>query len=275
MDNRPPSDSSPYNPRPQGYPPQPGANQARPAQYPGNNYGAPQGYPQSPQPYGPPPGQYAPYPVQPSKQTSGKAIAALVISLVCVFFWPISILAGPVGFFLGMKGMKESKQPGGKFQGYGLAMAGTIVSSIMFMVSLGIGVLFIALFAFAASADRHGPYDHQPGVQQYEDSRVDSDLKIIEDQLWLYYVENQKSLGPGGPVVSMGDGGLYAEDHPRVTGTLKITDLVQDHHLDRLIGDYSLTIVNEKRAVIRASHGKRELTAEYAGGRSSSIRKVD
>lgn len=268
MDNRPVNNSSPYNSRPQGYPPQPGAT---PQQYPGNNYGAPQGYPQTPQPYGPPPGHRVPYPQ--AKQTSGKAIASLVIGLVCVFFWPISILAGPVGMILGMKGMKESKQPGGQYQGYGLAMAGMIVSSLMFVVCLCIAVLFIVLFAFVEKHERSYQMQDSPYVQT--SSSVDADLRVIEDQLYLYYIENNKSLGPGGPVVSVGSGGLYTEDHPRVEGSLKITDLVQDHHLDRMLSDYTLTVSNKNKAVIKARDGKREMTVDYTSSRSTKLRSTD
>jgi hypothetical protein len=112
-----------------------------PYQYPGNNYG------HAPQPqYG------APTWAKP-KPTSGKAIASLVIGCVCVFMWPVSILAAPVGLVLGWMGLRESTPPGESHGGRGLAIGGLVLNSVMFVITLLMVALFVFMFAMIEATE--------------------------------------------------------------------------------------------------------------------------
>lgn len=92
---------------------------------------------------------YPPYPYQPPKPlgTNGKAIGALVFALVGVMF---CLLPSVAGLILGVVAMRETKRTGQ--DGYGLALAGTIIGGLVtaFMVLgllLWIGVLASGLTA--------------------------------------------------------------------------------------------------------------------------------
>lgn len=268
-------DSSRNLPRGQGYPPPPGAPPHRQDAYPGNNYAPPPGYaaPNPQQPYNAPPGMY---PVRPAKPTSGKAIASLVIGGVCVFFWPVAILAGPVGFWFGMRGMKESKQPNGRFSGWGLGLAGTIMSAVMFVMCVGIGILFVGLFAFAGNEMKHERARQQEvRAQERAAENAEIDMYMIEERLYRYYIDNNRSLGPGGPIVRDGEhDGLYPDDHPKVEGELKLTDLVRDQDLHGKMSQYSLKLQGDKRATIRATTTGDELMADYNLTRDTRIKRA-
>lgn len=248
MNDNPLEDSAegpPQNPGPQGaQPPQNAPQQPypqRPAQpqYPGS-------YPPPAQPYGQPYGQQlaAPYPYPQMQPFSTKAIISMVCAGVSVFFWPLGPLTGTGGLITGFLGMKESKQPGGTHRGWGLALAGTIISGLMLVVSLALIGLFVALFFVAAE-------QQEQRVTQRLENRARADFEVIKERMKLYFIENNQSLGPGGPVVKDGwEGGLFPENHPRVEGELKLTDLVREHDLRGSLFDYQLDITGAKSAVI-------------------------
>ena len=73
-------------------------------------------------------------------QTSGKAIASLVLSLVGLF---ACALLGIAGIILGQNALTEIRSSGGTIQGEGLAKAGIIIG----WIELGLMVVFCIIYA--------------------------------------------------------------------------------------------------------------------------------
>ncbi|CAN5408835.1 hypothetical protein BH10ACT9_BH10ACT9_44890 [soil metagenome] len=131
-----------------------------PPDYPGPGYGAapPSGYPppQYQPGYPPPPGYpqgyapgyqpYDPYYSGRPPGTNGKAIAALVASIGGPFFCFLPSIAGII---LGIIAMRETKRTGQ--DGYGLALAGLIISSLA-VVAAVLGFLFFVVIAASSSS---------------------------------------------------------------------------------------------------------------------------
>ena len=178
----PPLESSPQQDAPHepvDYPTDPGVTPAPsfgpppgvgPAGYPPPNYApagyapagyAPPGYPPPvppqggyPSPYsGPSPYGYDPYHQAPPVGTNGKAIAALVCSLV----GPVALcfLTSPAGLVLGILAMRETKRTGQ--EGHGMALAGTIIGAIgsVVLVVLAVG-LIVALVLGVGTTPSYG-----------------------------------------------------------------------------------------------------------------------
>jgi hypothetical protein len=138
----PPSESSaaqpdPYAPvdYPTGYPPLP------PPVYPQGG-----GYPPPPYPGYPP---YDPYRQGKPLGTNGKAIASLVASLAGLFLCGLPSIAGLI---LGIIAMRECRRTGQ--DGYGLALAGTIVGAL---VTALIALYLIFVIGIAASGWQWAP----------------------------------------------------------------------------------------------------------------------
>lgn len=234
---------------------------ARPAPYP-PPYGA-YGQPGQPgQPYGqpapPPPFQYTP-----EKPMSGLAIASIVSGAASVFIWIIAPVTGIIGVVTGIMGMKQSKQPAGTHKGWGLALAGTIMSSVMWLISVAAIVGFVFLFAFVEEQQRH---------QQQESDRtadnIQADLTTIRERMEIYYAENGNSLEPGGPIVNDGRTGLYPEDAPKVEGALKLEDLVSYTDLLNSRSDYALSIEGKSKATITHTRSNTKLIISDIGAGS-------
>jgi hypothetical protein len=162
------------------------------------------------------------------KPTSGMAVASLVcglVGMVSFFCWPLAITS-LVGLVLGILGLIATGREGPR-SGRGLAIAGTIVS----VVSVGVMATSIGLFLFMV----------EEGVKEAEQdmaTQLDSDQRIIIDRLKKYYDENAQSLGPGGPILAGARtaaaptaNGSATNTTARVTGSLKLQDLVQDDEL--------------------------------------------
>ncbi|MFV9635387.1 DUF4190 domain-containing protein [Mycobacterium neumannii] len=103
-------------------------------------------YPASPDPYQGyyPPGGYGydPYrPIRPAG-TNGMAICALVCSLVGVFCCGVTCI---VGVILGVMAMRETKRTGQ--DGFGIALAGTIIGSLAVAGFLVYILLYLSLLA--------------------------------------------------------------------------------------------------------------------------------
>ncbi len=116
---------------PMGYPPLP------PPVYP-QAAGYPSGYPAYPgyQPYDP---YRAPKPLG----TNGKAIAALVCALAGLMFCGLPSIAGLI---LGVMAMRECRRIGQ--DGYGLALAGTIIGGLVVALA---ALYFLFMIGIAAS----------------------------------------------------------------------------------------------------------------------------
>lgn len=129
--------SDPYAPvdYPMGYPPLPPPIYSQGAWYP------PTGYPGYQ--------RYDPY--RPGKPlgTNGKAIAALVTALAGLVFCGLPSIAGLI---LGIVAMRECRRTGQ--DGYGLALAGTIVGGLV--VALFV-LYFVFMIAIAASGFQWAP----------------------------------------------------------------------------------------------------------------------
>lgn len=130
--------SDQYPNRPNGFP-APDPNQYPPVDYPLDYQGPP---PPFPPPYtGGYPYPYDPYrPVRPPG-TNGLAIATLVTALVGLFFCGVPSL---VAVIIGPMAMRQTRRTGQ--QGFGIALAGTILGALVLL-----GVLLYVLF-FAAWA---------------------------------------------------------------------------------------------------------------------------
>lgn len=130
--------ADPYAPidYPTGYPPLP------PPVYPLAG-----GYPPPPYPGYPPP--YDPYRAGKPLGTNGKAIASLVTALCGLALCGLPSIAGLI---LGFIAMRECKRTGQ--DGYGLALAGTIVGGL---VTAGIALYFIFIFGLMASGWQWAP----------------------------------------------------------------------------------------------------------------------
>lgn len=120
----------------------------------------PAGYPSLPPPVGYPQGGgypppypgYQPYdPYRPGKPpgTNGKAIAALVTALVGVIFCGLPSIAGLI---LGIIAMRECRRTGQ--DGFGLALAGTIIGGLVAAMYV---LYFVFMIAIAASGWQWAP----------------------------------------------------------------------------------------------------------------------
>jgi Domain of unknown function (DUF4190) len=120
-------------------------NSRQPDPYAPMDYPADTGFPPPIHPPPPPgyPGYYPMYdPYQPVRTpgTNGKAIASLVTSIAGV------ACCGPlviVGFILGVIAVRETKRTGQ--QGYGLALAGTIIGGLALAVGVILMLVYVAL----------------------------------------------------------------------------------------------------------------------------------
>ena len=92
---------------------------------------------------------YDPYRAGKPLGTNGKAIASLVTALGGLVFCGLPSIAGLI---LGIIAMRECKRTGQ--DGYGLALAGTIVGAL---VTVMIALYFILLFGLAASGWQWAP----------------------------------------------------------------------------------------------------------------------
>jgi F0F1-type ATP synthase membrane subunit c/vacuolar-type H+-ATPase subunit K len=264
-DNQYPNNPSrPASPRPQypGDQPQgassyPGNAQQGGSPYPGNHPGS--AYPPAQQPYGAQPQvQYAQL-----KPFSTKAIIAIVMGGVSVLMYPLAIITGPIGVVVGWLGMRESKQPHGTHRGWGLALAGLIMSGAMFVIGIGIGILFVWLFMFVNEQQEQ---ENQRRIERQAESAVDEDLNEIQERLRFYYDENNRSLGTGGPVLKDGHpDGLLGDDWPRVTGELKLADLVTSYDLNNALADYELKVTGTHSATVTSWKEGRQLQVTYSG----------
>lgn len=217
--------------------------------------GQPQGQqqPYGSQPYGHQQQMMPPAYYTPSKQTSGKAIASLVIGLGSLFMIPVGIIGNIVGLVLGISALKDTREPDGTHKGHGLAVGGIISNIAVWLISVAFVGLFVWIFVYA--------FDQaETSMQRAQESFAESDLELIHDRLKVYHIENSGSLGPGGPVLAYGDwdGGLVPDDHPRVTGTLTVSDLVHSWELSNMPSQYRIE-VKGKGAVIHHDRSQLKL----------------
>jgi len=122
--------TDPYQPPP-SIPPQP------PAPY------------QPPMPYGMPMYGYAPYPMAPPLQTSGMAVAGMVVGIVAlVFFWVpfFDVVAALTAVGLSWAGMVQAGKPG--WTGQGMGIAGLVCGIIAAIPA----ILFLVFFFVSLSA---------------------------------------------------------------------------------------------------------------------------
>ena len=129
-------------------------------------------YPQQPQPPGNPPYRYPPpYPppqmpqqvmFQPPPSNDGKAIASLVLgilSLVGCF----GALAGVPAIILGFMSRRDIAKSGGTMGGDGLALGGIITGILSTLLSIGLVIFYVAIFAaVAATPSTYTPPPYTP-----------------------------------------------------------------------------------------------------------------
>ncbi len=257
------SGTGPEAPMGQGYPP-PAKAPPHPmdgrAAYPG--YGPQQGQP------GYPPQNYGMYPMPVSRPTSGKALTSIILMGVSILVWPMSVVTGPAALVLGWMALKETT-PTGPRTGRGLAIAGMIGGSLMFVACLGLAAIMVFAFTMANEAQKHVEKDRSA----QESRQADEDLKLIKDRVKLYYIENSRSLEPGGPIVTDGGRhGLYDENSPRVKDELRLEDLVMSADLNKPMAFYELRKTGPKSVLIISSIAHRELVVQDLDAEAFNLR---
>ncbi|WP_197381963.1 DUF4190 domain-containing protein [Mycolicibacterium mengxianglii] len=125
-------------PPPNGYPAQYSQPYPPPQPFPTGYPGNPPGYPPAYPGYNP----YDPYGQGKPPGTNGKAIAALVTAVGGLVLCGLPSIAGII---LGIIAMRETKRTGQ--DGYGLALAGLIVGSLVVLL----GILYIVFIVVIAS----------------------------------------------------------------------------------------------------------------------------
>ena len=130
---------------PPGYPPPPGyqAGYPPPPGYPPPGY--PPGYPPAP---GYP--SYDPYALGKPPGTNGKAIAALVTAIGGLVLCGLPSIAGII---LGIIAMRETKRTGQ--DGYGLALAGLIIGSVVVALAVLYIVFMVVIMASSSSYETY------------------------------------------------------------------------------------------------------------------------
>lgn len=244
------SDSSPSGPQYPGN------------QYPGNRHqqGTPYGAP--PPGYAPPPGHgpqgYA-QPWRPSKPFSNKAIVSVVMAGCGLFLFPLGIITNLVGMGLAFSGMKDTHPQNGTRRGRGMAVAGFWTNLAMWVITAAFGAFLVFVIMNAVEQGERHRVERQADWAR-------EDMHLIEERLELYYVENGSSLSPGGPVVRDGwGGGLYPEDHPRVSGQPTVEDLVYSYELMNTSDGYELKITGAKSATITHRQSGKKLVITDVG----------
>src|SRR5688572_3424590 len=234
------------------------------------------------------PPQYMPPPPPPpgyggegflKKPTSGKAIASLICGIcsVVLVICYVPVVAAVVGVVLGILAIVETGKEGRR-SGRGLAIAGTIVSV------LGIA----ALIAWHTGLTMIGRAAEEQ-MNQAIAKGLDKDQGLLLERLKNYYDENEKSLGPGGPVQTRrlakvpATNAAPADNRPRVTGALGVEHLAEDNDLSygssRGSGmGWKLTVTGKASAILSATDWSgaivREITIQDIG-RNQYVQTVD
>lgn len=210
-----------------------------------------------PPPYGPPglappPPPFADF--QPRMPTSGKAIASLVCGVAGLL---LCVVISLVGVVLGIIAITETGREGTR-SGRGLAIAGTVVSSLSVVGSVAILALFMG---FGAVAEQE--------QEQRRAENLDKDIALVIERVQQYYKANNESLGPGGPVLAeaqpkpsqSGDGRNHHGERVipnvrdgKVQGELSIRHLVRTGELSYSgnLDRWELVVTDHHKATIRA-----------------------
>jgi len=141
--NRQPDQANPPYPPSAPVPQQPWGTQQYPVQ------------PYAPQQYGAQPYVSQPYPVAayPMLQTSGMAVAGMVVGIVAlVLFWVpfVDLVLGFLAIGLSWGGMIQADRPG--YTGKGMGIAGLVCGIIAVIPALIVMLFFFGLFAAAGTA---------------------------------------------------------------------------------------------------------------------------
>ncbi|MEA3142776.1 MAG: hypothetical protein QOG31_100 [Thermoplasmata archaeon] len=121
------------------------------------------GQPAPPAPTGfsapPPYGQFSPLPPGGRLQTSGAAVASLVLGIatVCVWWLPffgvfVSLVAGVLAIILGAVGIKQVNQNPTQVTGKGLAIAGLVLGIVGLAIAASVLLFLAALFGSLRNA---------------------------------------------------------------------------------------------------------------------------
>lgn len=218
-------------------------------------------YPQPPYPqppYGPPPSVFPP---PAPRATSGLAIASIVCGIASYVVCVGAPLFAPLGLILGGIALKQSDGAVVR-RGRGLAVAGVVLNAF------GLVVAGLVLFYFTSQL-----YTARANESVRQAGKVDEDMYFIEERLRTYWRANGDSFGPGGPVLA-GEKSRFARppaNGPKVSGVLKVSDLVAQDDLRHPLGEFSLTPTGKISAVIRHGPSGRELHIINIEARTSYI----
>ncbi len=239
----------------------------RPLPGTGAQHGA---YPPPPGHY-PPPGAYGPsqfpppYAVVQQKPFSTKAILAMVFGGISVFLYFAAPITGPIGAVLGWLGMSETKGPEATHRGWGLALAGFIVSLAMFVIGVLAIIGFIWLFQFIETQERES---NRTTLQSERAERAEDDLHTIEDHLYEYYLLNEASLLAGGPVLKDEiPPKPVPADWPRVKEKLRLHDLLTSFTLHDSLDQYDVEVRGRNRAHIHCRSAGIRMEVDYTHDR--------
>ncbi len=209
-----------------------------------------------PPPYGPP-GMAPPPPFadfQPPRPASGKAIASLICGVAGLL---VCVVISLIGVVLGIIGITETGREGTR-SGRGLAIAGTVVSSLSVVGSIAILAL---LLGFGRVAEQE--------QEQRRAENLDQDIALVIGRVQQYYQANNESLGPGGPVLAeaqpkpaepkrgrddRGERVIPNVRDGKVQGELSIRHLVRTGELSYSgnLDRWELVVTDHHKATIRA-----------------------
>ena len=173
-------------PRPQVQNQKPYPNQPPPAGYqppmppPGGNY----------QPPMPPPGNYQPSMPPPQGNSSGLAIAGMILGIAGIlgswipFLNIISILIAIIGLILSLIALKQCREK--KLEGRGMAIAGLILSSLTIIISI---IFLIWGFQAVSELQERVQEEYEETLEEGQEEEVKSEAEEAEvsnrlDQHW-------------------------------------------------------------------------------------------
>jgi hypothetical protein len=92
-------------------------------------------------------------PYQPGGQTSTKAIVALVLGIVGLFF--CGLFVGIAALIVGRGAVRQIDESGGRLTGRGMATAGWVLGLIDLVLNV-IGIIYVLLFVVGSSTTSSG-----------------------------------------------------------------------------------------------------------------------
>lgn len=149
------------------------------------------------------PGSVSPPPPLPTAgvQTSGKAIASLVLGIISIFGCVFGVVAAIPGIILGFIARSEIKRQPDRVSGEGVALAGIILSAIGTVIGVVIilGSFTLGYFNYASAFQSFQGSSRRPSV-----SRVRADMRSMSTAIESYFIDwNTYPVSSGNAAVDL------------------------------------------------------------------------